>query len=133
MTTFSTEVRDIRKFGGIATVLFGLLFGLGFYNGAVFAMGFFGTLLTLGLGCLLLPGPFTPVYKGWLTVGHFIGKVITTVVLSLAYFLVITPFGWLRAVTAGRPIAMKPDPTKKTYWIDRQEPSQPKDRYRQRY
>ena len=133
MNSNSIEKRQIRWFGLAALVFFGCLCGLALWRDRNFIQYFFGFLSILGLGFLLLPGPLTPVYKGWLKVAHFIGVVFTVIVLSLAYYLVMTPSGFIKRVFGGRPLPMKPDPDASTYWVTRPEPAQPKDRFFKRF
>ena len=56
----------------------------------------FGFLSVVGLSLLAFPKPLKPVYEGWLKIGHFIGKTVTSIILALAYYLVITPAGLLK-------------------------------------
>jgi len=125
--------KDIRKFGLVALVFFGALCGVALWQAST-AMGlFFGFLSLLGLGFLLVPGPMAPVYRGWLKVAHFIGTVLTMVMLSLSFYLVITPAAWLKRIFGGAPLPLKPDPEASTYWVARREAAQPKERFYKRY
>jgi hypothetical protein len=38
-----------------------------------------------------------------------IGRVITTIILTLSYYLVITPAALIKRVFGGRPLPLKPD------------------------
>lgn len=129
----STERKEIRTFGLIALVFFGALFGLAFWRDRPVPMVIFGFLGLLGLSFLALPGPMRPVHAGWLKVAHAIGRTITTIILTLAYFLVITPSAWLKRLFGGRPLPLKPDPEADTYWVPREEPVQPKERFHKRF
>jgi hypothetical protein len=129
----STDRREIRKFGMIACLFFGTLAGLGLWREKVLLSVFFSALAVIGAGCLLLPGPMGPVYRVWIAVAHRIGVAVTTVVLTLAYVGVITPAALLKRVFGGRPLPMKPDSQKASYWNPRSEPAQPKDRFNKRY
>ncbi len=133
MSSSSTERKEIRKFGLIALVFFGALFGLAFWRDKPIPMAIFGLLGFLGLLFLALPGPMQPVHAGWLKVAHAIGRTITTIILTLAYFLVMTPSAWLKRLFGGRPIPLKPDPDASTYWVTRDEPVQPKERFHKRF
>ncbi len=96
-------------------------------------MYFFGLLATLGLGFILLPGPLRPVHTVWLKIAHTLGRIITTLVLALAYYLVITPSALLKRIFGGRPLPLKPDRNASSYWVTRDEPAQPKERFLRRY
>ena len=128
-----TEKREIRKFGAVALVFFGFLCALGIWRAKPIPIGLFGALAFLGLCFLLAPGPMRPLHAGWLRVAHFIGKVITTVLLILAYYLVITPAGLLKRIFGGRPLPLKFDRAASSYWVDRTEPAQPKERFFKRF
>lgn len=133
MSSNSTEKREIRKFGLVALVFFGSLCGLGFWKGKILPVSLFGFLALLGTCFLLFPGPSRPVYSGWLKIARFIGQVVTVLSLSIAYYLVITPAAWLKRVFGGRPLPGKPDRGASSYWVVRNEPVQPKERFFKRY
>ena len=133
MNAESANVKDIRKFGLIALCFFGILCAVGIWREKVFVTYFFGFLALLGLGLVILPHQLKPVYNGWLRVAHFIGKAVTTSMLALTYYIVMTPAALLKRIFGGRPLPVKPDRSAVTYWVDRQEPAQPKERFLKRY
>jgi hypothetical protein len=128
-----TEKKSIQRFGLIAFVLFGLLFSLGLWRGKILPIILFGILGTLGLGFICLPETLSPVYNKWLKISHFLGRMVTTFFLVLLYYLVITPAALIKRVLGGRPIPMKIDKNTKTYWVNRQEPAQSKERFGKRF
>ncbi len=129
----SIEKSEIRKFGFIAILFFGCFFALGLWFKKPPAICFFGVLFLLGLGFVLIPERLRPVYVGWVKIAHFIGSIITMVILGLAYYLVITPFAFLKRLFGGAPLPIKPDQGTSSYWVTRVEPAQPKERYVKRY
>ena len=133
MTSSSTEMREIQKFGVIAFVLFGLLCTLGIWLEKWVPASLFGFLALLGLGFILTPGILQPVYWAWLKAAHFIGRAVTVAAMTLAYYLVITPAALLKRLFGGRPLPILPDKDASSYWIARTEPAQPKERFIKRY
>lgn len=133
MNLNSTEKREIRKFGAIAFVFFGSLSGLGLWMDKTLAACFFGPLAVLGLAFVLMPGPLRPVHSAWMRVAHFLGRVMTTLILALAYYIVITPAAMIKRVFGGAPISVKPDKNVSSYWVTRTEPVQPRERFIKRY
>lgn len=133
MNSNSTEKHDIRKFGIIAFLFFGCLCVLGVWTGKSVPIYLFGFLSIVGLGFILIPEPLRPLYVGWLKIAHFIGKVVTTTMLSLAYYLVITPSAMLKRIFGGAPLPVKPDKSLDSYWVTRDEKAQPKERFLKRY
>lgn len=133
MNSNSTDPKDIRKFGTVALLFFGSLCALGFITNKPIPAYLFGFLSFLGLGFVLIPSPLKPVYIAWLKIAHLIGRIITTLMLAFAYYLVITPSALIKRLFGGRPLPVKPDKNASSYWVDRSEPAQPKERFLKRY
>ena len=129
----SIDKKEVRKFGVVALLFFGGLCVLGRWMGKPIPACFFGALSSIGLGFILFPARLRPVYSGWLKISHFIGKIITVVILILAYYLVITPSGIIKTLIGGKPISLKFDRKTPSYWVDRTEPAQSKARFLKRY
>lgn len=128
-----TDSREIRKFGVVAFIFFGCLCALGFWTSKSLPTYIFGFLSMLGVGFILMPSPLRPVYAAWLKTAHSIGRIVTTVILTLLYYLVITPSALLKRAFGGPPLPTKPDKHASSYWVDRVEPAQPKERFLKRY
>jgi hypothetical protein len=128
-----TEKKQIRKFGFIAFMFFGLLCGFGIWKEKLLPTYLFGFLALLGLGFITVPGPLRPAYIAWLRFAHLIGSVITNIILVLIYYLVITPSGLIKRLVGGKPLPVKPDKNIASYWVTRTEPAQPSERFLKRY
>ena len=133
MNSNLTDNREIRKFGGIALVFFGCLSALGFFTNKPLPTYIFGFLTILGLGFIIIPSPLKPIYTTWLKIAHFIGRIVTTLILTLAYYMVITPSALIKRMIGGSPIPIRPNKQKTSYWVARIEPAQPKERFLKRY
>ena len=133
MSSFSTDSREIRRFGAIALVFFGTLFGIGLWLHRVTALYLFGILSSLGLGFIIMPAQMRPLYASWLKVAHFIGRITTAVILTLTFYLVIAPTALFKRLLGGRPLPTSPDKTTTSYWVTRPEPAQPRERFAKRY
>ena len=133
MSLNSIDTKTIRKFGLIALIFFGSLSVLGFWREKLLPFYLFGLLSITGLGFLMIPNPLRPVYVGWMKIAHFLGRVITTLILALAYYLVVTPSALLKRIFGGAPLPLKPDKKSSSYWVTRTEAAQPKEQYIKRY
>lgn len=133
MSLNSTDTKAIRKFGLVALVFFGCLSALGLWKEKPLPFYLFGLLSAMGLGFLMIPNLLRPVYLGWMKIAHFLGRVVTTLILALAYYLVITPSALIKRIFGGVPLPVKPDKKSSSYWATRAEPAQPKERYIKRY
>ena len=133
MNSSSTEPAAVRRFGLVAALLFGGLAGFGLWRGKPVPAALFGVLFMAGMFCLALPGPAAPVYRAWMAVAHRIGTGVTTVLLTVAFYGVITPAALVKRVFGGRPLPLRPDPNLPTYWRERSDPFQPRDRFTKRF
>ena len=120
---------SMRVFGLIMLVGFGILGGLlllgwhragqpagswRFVIGAVLVSA--GALLFVW--SLIAPGSLPPVYRGWMAFGQKLGTIVSTVLLTAAYFLVVTPVGLLMRLTGTDPLERRIERGKGSYWQD---------------
>jgi predicted PurR-regulated permease PerM len=47
----------------------------------------------LFLAGVLAPALLAPVYRGWMKFGHFMGRVNSTIILTVVFFIIFTPVG----------------------------------------
>jgi len=133
MNRNSTDTGEIRKFGIIAFIFFGCLGVLGLWTKKPVPTFLFGLLAIFGLSFILIPSRLKPVYAAWLRIAHLLGRIFTTLFLSLAYYFVITPSALIKRLFGGRPLPVKPEKKASSYWVVRTEPVQPKERFVKRY
>jgi len=133
VSLISTETKRIRKFGRIAFVFFGCLWVLGIWLGKPLPTYFFGTLSAIGLGFILFPHQLRPVFIAWLKIAHFLGRVVTTLILTFAYYFVITPAALIKRIFGGTPLPVKPDKNVSSYWVTRKEAVQSKEQFLKRF
>lgn len=65
---------------------------------------------------LIQPRWFRGFYRGGMTVSFQIGQVIGKVMLTLFFFVVVTPLGLLLRLAGKDLLQLKPNPTDKTWW-----------------
>ena len=133
MSLNSTDTKQIRKFGLIALIFFGCLCALGIWFEKPLPTYLFGTLSALGLGFILFPHQLRPVFVAWLKIAHFLGRVITTLMLTSAYYLVITPSALIKRAFGGTTIPVNPDKNVSSYWVTRKEAVQSKEQFLKRF
>lgn len=133
MSSNSTNTREIKKFGLVALVFFGCLCALGIWMKKIIPASLFGLLSVLGISFIIVPYRLKPVYSAWMKIAQFIGRAITILILTLAYYMVITPSALLKRLFGGIPLPVKPDKMSSSYWVARTEPLQPRERFLKRY
>lgn len=78
-------------------------------------------LFVLGASFLLLgltiPTRLAPVQRGWMALGHAIGRVTSPIVLGAIYYVALTPIAYLRRTFGVSPLARNPEAS--SYWISR--------------
>jgi len=87
---------------GMALVLTCLLLFLYFREATVVLIA----IVLLGLN-MIWPLLFKPVAYAWLGLANILGTVVSKVVLSLIYYLIVTPVGLIRRLTGADPMKLK--------------------------
>ena len=63
----------------------------------------------------------TPLNKAWFKFGIFLGKIISPLIMSIIFFLVVTPIGILMKMLKKDLLNLKFN-KHKSYWIEKSEP-----------
>lgn len=74
-------------------------------------------LLVLGGLAAVAPNALKPVHKGWMTFGLLANRVTTPVILSIVFFVVISPMGLIRRAMGRDAMARTFDEQAKTYRV----------------
>lgn len=122
-----TVPRDLRKFGLVVGGVFCAL-ALWFYLRGKPSYWYFllpGVLLVV-LG-ILLPRALKWPYVVWMTLAMLLGAVVSTLVLTLLFYLVVTPIGLIARFVGNDFLSLKLAPGATSYWIlrDVSKPKQP--------
>ena len=105
-----------RKFGLTVGGAFLVLSAIAWWRGHPITVTVLGSLgAVLAVAGLVVPTMLGPVEKAWMGLAHAISKVTTPIFMSVVYFLVITPIGFLRRMSAGKMGAPKSSAT--SNWI----------------
>ncbi|MFT4603415.1 MAG: hypothetical protein ACI9W4_000129 [Rhodothermales bacterium] len=118
--------RDRKTLRNFGVVVGGVLIALAVYlawsdgwipgTGPVITGTIGGLLVLFGLGA---PRVLAPIYPLWMALALVLGTVMTTVLLTLVFYLVVSPIGFLMRMAGKDPMNKKPDATLATYWIER--------------
>ena len=63
----------------------------------------------LWLPALFAPRALRPVYRGWMRFGAAIGAVNARILLGVAFYLVVAPFGLIARLSGRDPLRRRPD------------------------
>ena len=114
-----TGPRDLRKFGLLVGGVFALLTVWCWWRGKpFFAYLLIPAVLLLGLG-LIWPAGLRWVYVAWMSLGFVLGLVVSTVLLTVFFYAVVTPIGLFARMIGKDFLSRQLEPEAKSYWIQR--------------
>jgi len=114
-----TGIRELRNFGllvGAVLVALGLLFLL--RGKARYPYFLAPGMLLLALGAVF-PKGLRYAYVAWMCLAIVLGFIVSTVILTLFFILVITPIGLAARLLGKDFLRLKLDRRGSTYWISR--------------
>ena len=128
-----TSERDLRKFGllvgGVLAVL-GLLFLI---RHKAHYPYFLIPGVVLVVSGAMFPRALRTIYIAWMSVAVVLGFVMAHVILTVFFFLVITPIGLLARLFGKDFLGLKLDRQAATYWIRREQKSKTPANYEQQF
>ena len=116
-----TGPRDLRKFGLLVGTVFAALGILLWLRGKGHFAYFLAPGAMLVVAGLVFPKALKPVYIGWMSLALVLGLVVSTVLLTVFFFLVITPVGLIARLVGKDFLRLKLRPEDTTYWIRREQ------------
>ena len=127
--------RDLRKFSltvGLAFVVlwavFAYLFPYLFDRGRSFPL-LWQIGAALAVVGTLLPAVVKPLYYAWMTLALALGWVMTRVLLTIFFFVVLTPVGLVFRLIGRDALHRKLDRSAQSYWIEKTHPIADRSRY----
>ena len=113
--------RELRKFGiTMGTVLL-LLGGLSWWRGKDYYFCFLGLSTAFIFLALVVPSLLKPINKMWMSLAILMSWVMTRVILSLLFYLGITPMGFLARLLGKDFLGLKFNKhSAKSYWIPKE-------------
>jgi len=114
-----TGPAELRQFGLVVGGVFGLL-ACWFWlrHKPFYPYLFIPAVPLLGLG-LVWPRSLKWVHLGWMGLAFLLGHLVSTVLLALCFFLVVTPLGLLARVLGQDFLHRKWDRRAASYWLSR--------------
>ena len=107
---------ELRKFGftvGGVLLIIGIVLLYFEKSSHPYFLGIGGLLIILGA---VLPKILLPIQKAWMALAVDLGFIMTRVILSILYYLVITPIGLLAKLFGKDFLDRKIEKDKNTYW-----------------
>ena len=107
---------DISKFGITIGIILMIIAGLLFWKEKESSQIFFtvGTILFV-LG-ILVPAVLKPIYWIWIIFATILGWIMTRVILSLLFYIIITPIGLISRFFGKQFLELRWEKSKESYW-----------------
>src|SRR5688500_12362393 len=126
---------SMRVFGLVMLIGFGVLGGLLLWGwlSEETAWRLYAGALLMSLGVLIFlwslvaPRSLPPVYRAWMAFGTKLGTIVSTVLLTVAYFLVVAPVGLIMRLTGTDPLDRAVRREAASYWHPHAGPRPPSD------
>ena len=114
--------RELRQFGGLCLVFFGLIAGYAYYrhDATTVASVLGGLAVVLGTMGAVAPAALRPVFVGWMVAAFPIGWTISHLLLGLLYYGILTPIGLILRAVGYDPMNRELDPKASSYWSQRE-------------
>jgi hypothetical protein len=108
-----------RRFGLVIAAACALVYAIGLWSGAEHRTWLIAGLVVL-LISVVMPRILSPLKRLWLKFGGLLHMVVSPVLLSLFYFLGVTPIGLVMQLFGQDPLRLKPNGG--SYWVERKPP-----------
>ena len=111
-----SEKSDLRKFGITIGVILLIIAGFLFWK----EKESFQILLTFGVAIYVLgfaiPVALKPIYWIWMIFATILGWIMTRVILSLLFYIIVTPIGLIPRIFGKQFLELRWDRSKESYW-----------------
>ena len=130
-----TSKRAIRKFGVVIAIVLGVIsvfvyLKLGSFNVLQWLWGIGLLFLMVGF---VLPSVLRPIYRFWMLIAFLIGGVVSRIILTALYYLVITPIGLVSRIIGKDILDEKYDKNRESYWIKKNYSGIPIEQYKKMF
>ncbi len=109
--------KELRKFGLVMTVPLALIGGYLWWKERGAYPIVLGTGAFFLISGLLYPRILRPIERIWMKFAELVGAIMTRVILSIAFFLIITPMGLLLRVLGKDLLHIRRGAHEKSFWI----------------
>jgi len=125
--------KEVRQFGITIGIVLGLLGGLLFLRQKDFYAYFLIFSAAFFVSALVLPALLKPVQKVWMSLAIVIGWFMTRVILTVLFYLVVTPIAIVARIFGKRFLDTALNRDVNSYWITRKPAAVEKEGYENQF
>jgi polyferredoxin len=125
--------KELREFGLLVGGVLGLIGLFAWWKGKPFFPYLLVPAIVLIVAGGAIPSILKPIQRVWMTAALLIGWVMTSILLSLLFYGVVTPLGILARLMGKDFLDLKFKENKHSYWIPRREGGVKKTNYERQF
>jgi hypothetical protein len=124
---------DLRKFGLSVGIVLGLLGGALWWKGRDSYPYFLVVAAFLVSSGMIFPSVLKPLQKVWMTFAVVMGWIMTRVILTVAFYMVITPVGMILRILGKDFLNRSFEKDASTYWVAKSDEVSSKNTYEKQF
>lgn len=125
--------KALRNFGLLMAGVLFLVSGWLWWKSAASWSWVLGGAVLFGVIGLAAPMILKPFYRAWMILALILGWVMTRVILTLVFFLVVTPIGYLGRALGEQFLHLKRSKESDSYWVRKIGPPRQKSDYERQF
>ena len=107
---------ELRNFGFVMAAAFLIISSIAFWKDNPIGIVFLSISVVFAITGLIYPSMLRPLEKAWMKLAYYLSIVMTTVILSLVYYLILTPIGLVMRMLGKDLLKKKLDRSQSSYW-----------------
>lgn len=114
-----------RSFGFVFAAFCAIVAGLNLWYNLLAFWWWIGAAALFAALAVAAPVVLRPLNIVWFKFGMLLHHIVSPIVLGLMFFAVFAPIGFIMRIAGKRPLNLKFEPAKDSYWILRKPPGPP--------
>jgi hypothetical protein len=125
--------KALRNFGLLIAGVLLLAGAWLWWKSAAIWPGVIAAAVLLAVMGVAVPAIMKPIYRIWMIFALILGWVMTRIILTLVYYLVLTPIGLAGRVFGEQFLHLKRSKESATYWVRKEGPAREKSDYERQF
>ena len=128
-----SEKSDLRKFGITIGVILLVIAGFLFWKEKESFQIFLAIGITLFITAITIPFILKPVYWIWMIFATILGWIMTRIILSILFYVILTPIGLISRLFGKQFVELRWDKSNDSYWNFRSNENLKKENYEKQF
>lgn len=124
--------KELREFGWVMGIACALITGISAWKGHNFLAWAVAAAIFVVTG-FFYPQGLKPLQKIWMTLAVLMGWVMSRIILSIVFYLILTPISLLTRIKGNSHLDLRFRTDQSSYWISKSSADTPADKYEKQY